>query len=468
MVYVAHSQLMSRLFNNTNSQNSITSSIAHLLGVSGMSYLILFLISIVIFRTVDKSYYGLYVIMLSLFAVIELLMAGFNDSIVRFLKDKIPLVDKQSIVLFVLYYKYFLIFSFISIVYIARQYGFFEFLIGNYGEVTGVVDSFLLVAILNGLLSVFIGVNNCILNAQLQYKLTANIDFFRNLVYLLIVIVLSFYTQDYLDYLYSAIVVNIVVLMFLSIKINKDFSEFSIPSLIRSKFSVDIGKKYIFPYAAPLTGSSLLTYVKNHLPTLILGKEFDLEDVAVFSILKTFFKALHSVSGSFIDPMMSKFLELKSNVKDFSTKMNAIFYGAFFLRLSLFVALSLLVQYFFLIYKIESNAINQFIFYVLGLEYVIAGMILCYGIILRLDKTTNKVLIASIVRFVVEITLIYLILMDYGIVAASLILLIARYVETVTTYLYIRRQRIFNKTGLILFVFIIPVFYFLYKIPILP
>ena len=449
-------------------QNSIFKVISYLLGMNGLSYFVLLLISIIIFRTVDKSYYGLYVVMLSLFAIVELLMAGLNDSIVRFLKDKIPLVDKQNIVLFVLCYKYFLIFSFIAIVYVAKQYGFFEFLIGNYSEVVNVVDSFLLVAILNGIFSAFIGVNNCILNAQHQYKWTANLGLFRNLTYLLLVVVLSFYTQDYLDYLYSAIVVNIVVLMFLSIKINKDFSEFSIPSLIKLKFSTGIGKKYIFPYTVPLTGSSLLTYVKNHLPTLILGKEFSLEDVAVFSILKTFFKALHSVSGSFIDPMMSKFLELKSNVKDFSTKMNAIFYGAFFLRLSLFVALSLLVQYFFLIYKIESNAINQFIFYVLGLEYVIAGMILCYGIILRLDKTTNKVLIASIVRFVVEITLIYLILMDYGIVAASLILLIARYVETVTTYLYIRRQRIFNKTGLILFVFIIPVFYFLYKIPILP
>ena len=468
MVYVAHSQLMSRLFNNTNSQNSITSSIAHLLGVSGMSYLILFLISIVIFRTVDKSYYGLYVIMLSLFAVIELLMAGFNDSIVRFLKDKIPLVDKQSIVLFVLYYKYFLIFSFISIVYIARQYGFFEFLIGNYGEVTGVVDSFLLVAILNGLLSVFIGVNNCILNAQLQYKLTANIDFFRNLVYLLVVIVLSFYTQDYLDYLYSSIAVSVVVLIFLSIKINKDFGEFSILSLIRVKFSVDIGKKYIFPYATPLTGSSLLTYVKNHLPTLILGKEFALEDVAVFSILKTFFKALHSVSGSFINPMMSKFLELKNDIKDFSTKMNAIFYGTFFLRLFSFAVLSSLMQYFFLIYKIEDNEINHFIFYVLGLEYVIAGMILSYGIILRLDKKTNKVLIASIVRFVVELTLIYLILLDYGIMAAALILLVARYVETVVTYFFIRRQRIFNKSGFVLFAIALPMPYFLYKLPTIP
>jgi len=458
---------MSHFFDNINSQNSTLRSITYLLGVNGISYLILFLISIVIFRTVDKSYYGLYVIMLSLFAVVELLIAGFNDSIVRFLKDKIPLVDKQNIVLFVLYYKYFLIFSFISILFVAMQYGFFEFLIGNYGDVEDVVDSFLLVVILNGILSAFIGVNNCILNAQLQYKLTANLSLVRNMVYLLIVVTLSFYTQDYLDYLYSSIAVSAVVLILLSIKINKDFSEFSIPSLIKLNINFDIGKKYIFPYAAPLTGSSLLTYVKNHLPILILGKEFALEDVAVFSILKTFFKALHSVSGSFFDPMMSKFLELKNNSKDFSRKMNAIFYGTFFLRLFSFVLLSLLVQFFFLIYRIEDNEINQFIFYVLGLEYVIAGMILSYGIVLRLDKTTKKVLIASIVRFIVELALIYLILLEYGIMAAALILLIARYVETVLTYLLISRQRIFNKSGFILFIFVLPILYYLYKLSII-
>jgi O-antigen/teichoic acid export membrane protein len=402
--------------------------------------------------------------MLSIFAVVELLMAGFNDSIVRFLKDKIPLVDKQNIVLFVLYYKYFLIFSFIAIVYIAKQYGFFELLIGNYDEVADVVDSFLLVAILNGLLSAFIGVNNCILNAQQKYKFTANIGLVRNIVYLLIVITLSFYTQNYLDYLYSSIAVSFVLLMFLSIKINKDFSEFSMPSLIRSKFRVDIGKKYIFPYAAPLTGSSLLTYVKNHLPTLILGKEFSLEDVAVFSILKTLFKALHSVSGSFVDPMMSKFLELKNNAQEFLINMNSIFYGSFFLRLSSFIVLYFLAQYLFLIYKIDNNEINQFIFYVLGAEYVVAGVIVSYGIVLRLEKNTKKVLVASVIRFVVELLLIYFILLDYGIMAAALILLMARYVETVVTYLFIRNQRIFHFSGVILLCFLLIIVYSLFQL----
>ena len=441
-------------------RSSLFRQIFHLLGVNGISYLILLLISIVIFRTVDKSHYGLYVVMLSLFAVIELLMTGFNQSIARFLKDKIPLVDKQSIVLFVLCYRYLLIFLFIAVVYPAKHYGFFEFLIDNYSEVEDVVDSFLLVVILNGIFSTFIGVNNGILNSQHHYKLTANLSLIRNMVYLLIVVVLSFYTQDYLDYLYSSIAVSVAVLSYLSIKINKDFSEFSIPSLIKLNFSFDIGKKYIFPYSTPLTVSSLLTYVKNHLPILILGKEFALEDVAIFSILKTFFKALHSVSGSFIEPMMSKFLELKNNYINFTKTINIVFYGTFLLRSFLFVVLSLLIQYVFLIYKIGNNEINQFIFYVLGIEYVVAGMILCYGIVLRLEKDTKKILVASIARFIVELLLIYLILLDYGIMAAALILLVARYVETVVAYLFVRQQGIFNKSGLILLVFMIPIFYF--------
>ena len=107
--------------------SSLYKSILHLISINGFSYFVMFLSSVIIFRTVDKSYYGLYVIMMSLFAITELLMAGLNDCIVRFLNDKIPLKDKQGIIFFVLLYKYFLIFLFIICIYIGKKYGFFEF-----------------------------------------------------------------------------------------------------------------------------------------------------------------------------------------------------------------------------------------------------------------------------------------------------------------------------------------------------
>jgi len=68
------------------------------------------------------------------------------------------------------------------------------------------------------------------------------------------------------------------------------------------------------------------------------------------------------------------------------------------------------------------------------------------------------------VRFGVELSLIYLILLDYGIMAAALILLIARYIETVVTYLFIRNQRIFHFSGVLLLCFLLIVVYSLFQL----
>jgi hypothetical protein len=48
--------------------------------------------------------------------------------------------------------------------------------------------------------------------------------------------------------------------------------------------------------------------------------------------------------------------------------------------------------------------------------------------------------------------------------AAALILLVARYVETVATYFFIRRQRIFNKSAIILSIFIPIIAYYSIKL----
>lgn len=439
--------------------NSISRTIIHLLSVNGVGYIFLLLISIIIFRSVDKTYYGLYVILLSLFAVIELLMAGFNDTIVRFLRDKISLNDKQNIVFFILIYKYLLISTFVIFLYLAKYFGLFQFLIGNYNSISNEVDSYLLVVILNGILSTFISVNNCILNSQNQYKLTANIGLLRHALFFIIVVSLSFNTSNYLYYLYAGISLSALVLIYLLFVIYKDFKEFSIFNIFKSKFQFSIGKKYIFPYTTPLTGSSLLTYIKNYLPIIILGKEFSLENVAIFSILKTFFKALHSLTSSFIDPMMSKFLELKNMPRDFVKKMRSIFWSMFIFRLLIFTVLAILIKYIFMIYNLDNTKVNQFVFYILGIEFVIAGMILIYGIILRLENTTYKVFQASFIRFGVELSLIYLILLDYGVIAAALILLVSRYIETAITFFFVRSHKIFNYSSVILLFFSVLVVY---------
>jgi len=250
------------------------------------------------------------------------------------------------------------------------------------------------------------------------------------------------------------------MLLFIALRITSDFNSFSFIEVLKAKTNLEIAKKYIFTYSAPLTGSSILTYVKNNLPTIILGKEFSLEGVAVFSILKTFFKALHSVSGSFINPMMSQFLDLNKYSDQFSKSLNTIFIGVLFIRTSLYFLLLFLVEHLFLLYNLSNSEINKFIFFVLGLEYIAAGMLTIYGIILKLESNTRKVLNASLIRFASEILLIYLILLEYGVMGAAIILLIARYVETLVTYLYVRNRKLFPYSWLLLVLLLVIIIYY--------
>ena len=62
-----------------------------------------------------------------------------------------------------------------------------------------------------------------------------------------------------------------------------------------------------------------------------------------------------------------------------------------------------------------------------------------------------------------ELRLIYFILLDYGIVAAAIILLIARYIETLVTFIYIRNQRFFKYSEMLLLCFSIIIVYLFYK-----
>ena len=141
--------------------------------------------------------------------------------------------------------------------------------------------------------------------------------------------------------------------------------------------------------------------------------------------------------------------------------LDIIFYGTFILRLFLLCLLAFLSQYIFLIYKLDNNSINIFIYYVLGVEYVLAGIILTYGIVLRLEKNTHKMLIIGLVRFALELILIYLLLFEYGIIAAAIILFISRYAETILAYIFVKKQNLLKSSGLILATFIFPMAFFI-------
>lgn len=170
-----------------------------------------------------------------------------------------------------------------------------EYLINDYNLVKDIIESFLIIAILNS------NDWNTTLSSLYEYRFVTTIG--------ISVMGLIFVTNKYL---YISLFLNII----LSVKINKNLH-----FLLSLKLNL-IYKKYLFSYASPLTAVSLLTYIKNHLPIIILGKEFELEGVAIFSIVKNFFKAMHTLVGS----LTSKFVAMKNDKVKFKKAMNIIYY----------------------------------------------------------------------------------------------------------------------------------------------
>jgi len=273
----------------------------------------------------------------------------------------------------------------------------------------------------------------------------------KNSIYLLCVVFLIFHTDEYLTFLYTSLALNVILFSYLSSVLWIKYPKYSLLKLLKHRLDFSIYKRYLFSYATPLTTISLLTYSKNHLPLLILGKTFDLEDVSIFSIMKKFFKVAHTISGSFLQPLLSKFIEIKNiDIQHYKRVMNKLFFAIFFMRSFLYISLLFLSNYFFLLYKIEISSLNSMIFAILGFEFIIAGIMTHYGTLLSTNLSTKYLLFTSVMRFILELLLIYFVLFLYGILGAAFILLVSRFFESLSAYYFVQKEKILKYDFVIL------------------
>ncbi len=443
---------------------TLKKTISYLLLSNSLNFGIVFVSSVLVFRNINRDEYGLYIFIVSIMAIIELIMGGFNQAINRFMKEDISVFDKKQIILFTIYYKYFILVLFLMCIYVFIYFNFLESLLNEYTYVSSKINDYFLISILNNVLSILSGVSIAILSGLHHYKIINNSLLIKNCIYLSMVIGLIYVTNSYLFFLYVSLCLNLILLIYMSVVLSIKCQEYSLPKLFIIKLDLGIYKKYLLSYSTPLTTISILSYVKNHLPIIILGKEFELSDISIYSIIKKFFKTLHTIAGSFFEPLLSKFITIKNgNLNKYKIVMNNLYYGSIFLRALMYILLILLNKYFFLLFKIEQSSTNNLIYAILGFEFVIAGIMTLYGAILNTKKTTRNLLYISTMRFVFEMCLIYFILFEYGIIGAALILLLSRYFELLCAYFFIKKERVLKYAWLnIIFIFPFGI-YFIYS-----
>jgi len=432
--------------------------IASLISYNALGYFFLFISSIVIFRNVDKSIFGFYVFLMSIFAISDLMQTGLNESLVRFLKDRNEAIKKEDLFFSISFIK--LTISLISIVAVFFLFSidfFHEFMELNFARET--ILSYIIIGSFSHLIGLLVGLKSSLLNAYKLYQFTAKIAVFKYFFYLICVVILSFFSNVYLHYLFLNLVISFLVFIVFCVKIlDLQIEIYSLKTIKSIKLFRDKKLNRILKnYSFPLQFSSLMSYSKNHLPVIILARVTDLESVAYFSIIKLFFKNMHSVLISFYSPMISKFNELKQENRSYKNSLNKILYSSFAVRLIIFLFAFHFSNYFFLIYKIpqENNSI-YFVYIILGLEFLISAIIINLNIPLRLEKSSFKLLYVNISRFILEILLIVIFLADYGVLGAAYILFFSRFFETIVAYFFNIKNGIFTLSiSLVLLVFLI-------------
>jgi len=434
---------------------NILKGIFSLTSANSANFLITALVSILIFRTVDKDHYGLYIFLMSGYALFELFLSGINETINRYLsEDKNSNINIQLIKFFYLV-KICTITLFCLFFFLLNAYGLFEVYINDFYYVAELIVPIFYIITLNALISSFTGITNSFFNSQGLYKYIASVNLYRSIVYLIVVFILTLMTNNYLIFLVANTVISFFYLIFLHIQQTRKFPKLALKKIIKTRIDLKDLKSIVIDYTAPLSFQSMLSYSKNHIPILILGSTNSLEGTAIFSILKNLLKSLHGISGSFFDPMLSSFNKLKRDSSEFKKNIRGIFYYSLVLRVLAGFLIYIFWEVLFNLFNIEDNKLHFTVLVLLTLEYTIAGLSQSYGLIIKLGDSTKDLLKSSLLRFVFELTLIIIFLQKYGIIAAALILVFARYVETVALYYFSNKEYKMHNLILIIIIFLI-------------
>ena len=419
-------------------------SIIKLLKYNTIGYLLIFITSIIIFRTVDKSSYGLYVLVISFFAISDLILSGVNESIVKLLKEYEGNNKAKQILKIAYQTKLLVIFFIFSLLITLVQYGILIdfFNIEKTDEVLFIY--FIYIGFISNLIGGINGIISSILNSIMQYESTAKISFIKSFFYLILVISLTQFTNEYIFYLILNLILSFVFMLFLVKKV-LIFRPQLHRSLFKEKINISFVKREIMPYFFPLQGVSLLSYIKNHIPVIFLGNYTSLEQVASFSIIKLFFKNIHTLASSFFYPMTSKFIELSSSKIVLRRTLEKIMYYSFGARFAILTLLIIFNNEFLSIYGINNDREIQLVSFIFGLEFLVSGVIHCFNVPLRLEKNTLTIFKIAFFRAVFELILIFTLIEEFGAIGAAIVFFLSRMFETIVAYFYVLRFKLFNN-----------------------
>jgi len=393
--------------------------------------------SVLLIRSVPKDHYGLWRVVASTTAFIPLLLGGLDDAIFRFVPVETQR-NRDAVAFAVFATK-----SLVTIAGIVVLVGLFPWLSQWLNVPAELQWNFIWLfwtAVGSAMLTPLVSTLYAVASAHKQFELVFRVSVAKQLAAFLCIIGIVASGLSVVSYAACELVLNVVQAVFLwrasrpeVLKKGGDlWRALGDPdrwNLLRQGW-----RSYLAPHAAPLNVASALSYLRGHVPVILLGSQFSLHTAAVYSIFKNLLTTIHKTEGGIVGGVMPRIFELYDTnregfLRKFSRWTTVMYVGRFAIGVIILAASPLL----FWLYKIESSAYLTLVLAILVLEFLMTGVINVGNMVVRMSGRTKTLMVSAAVRFLFEIILLWFVTRRYGILGAAITLFLARTAETMTT-----------------------------------
>jgi O-antigen/teichoic acid export membrane protein len=391
-----------------------------------------FLSSFLFLIYVDKIQYGLYLILLGLFAISGRVLQSIDDLIVRFQKMKENINHKEFF--FTAFFIKIIIFILISFLCLTILYLFPGLIINSQNNISKLfICSILFLCFLNSTKTFLISLmySNLLYNFIFRINLLTSIIFF-----FLTLILITYLGANILYFIYMNIILGLLQITFYGNLCFKIISKFrKARKIIHKKYFLFFYKKYCKNFALPLSGNYFLAYFnKDHGANLLLGAAFGPEIVSVIAIAKNLYEYVHNFINNFIIKLYPIYLHYSGIKKTPNIFLKKIFYSGNLIYLAIFFFMIFFKDFYFSLMNLNNTKLHSIIFIIVSFDFVIKFLPAYLTHATNLSRSTNSILISNLFK-TFFVSVFFLIGIYYQNILICLIGYIAGYLSTVP-YLY--------------------------------
>lgn len=356
--------------------------------------IISFASSVIIFRHLENSEYGIYILALVFFSFFDIIVNSFDSILIKniYACGTIKRYRLLSIILsikIILIMLSFLLFHFL--------YKFSIFALNITSSVEQIYSNIYVILALIFIFKHILNTLQTLFTSYMRYDYLFNSQIATALLGLIASIAISALDLDVVNYVFLLLVVFIINTIY-SFILLKNMKKVFIRFLIGNKSLYDLKDTYkniIVPYYMPLLGVGVLSFFKNNLPTYFIGTMISLELLAIYSVLAKQVDFLHKVYANVIISIYPKiFKMIDNNYK----VLDKIFYIGLIIRIVLFIVLIYTYNIVIQLYGLKDTNINYFIYILLITIFLVTYFVTFFNLVIMYQNRTLSILKASIFR----------------------------------------------------------------------